>query len=169
LIGTDPFFNGRSGHLAALAIRLAVPAIYQYREFAAAGGLMSYGSSLAGIGLEARRLDTGDRAGLVALGGAAGNAGGADDVTRRGSDQHATPGLVTMRPSLAAASMVKNCGVLAARAASVRRRPQHPCVLANPPPFLFKNLSELRIGWLIENARLAISRVLTGYQAARRS
>src|SRR5260370_25278617 len=44
---------------------------------------------LAGIGLEARRLDAGDRAGLVALGGAAGNAGGADDVTRRGSDQHA--------------------------------------------------------------------------------
>src|SRR5258707_1852332 len=44
---------------------------------------------LAGIGLEARRHDAGDRAGLVALGGAAGNAGGADDVTRRGSYQHA--------------------------------------------------------------------------------
>src|SRR5258708_8271446 len=42
---------------------------------------------LAGIGLEASRLDPGDRAGLVALGCVAGNADGADDVTCRGSDR----------------------------------------------------------------------------------
>jgi putative tryptophan/tyrosine transport system substrate-binding protein len=41
VIGSDPFFNSRSEQLAAMAIRHAVPAIYQYREFAAAGGLMS--------------------------------------------------------------------------------------------------------------------------------
>src|SRR5215472_16742389 len=41
VIGSDPFFNSQSEQLAALAIRHAVPAIYQYREFAAAGGLMS--------------------------------------------------------------------------------------------------------------------------------
>jgi putative ABC transport system substrate-binding protein len=46
VIGSDPFFNSQSEQLAALAIRHAVPAIYQYREFAAAGGLMSYGGSL---------------------------------------------------------------------------------------------------------------------------
>jgi putative tryptophan/tyrosine transport system substrate-binding protein len=46
VIGSDPFFNSQSEQLAALAIRHAMPAIYQYREFAAAGGLMSYGGSL---------------------------------------------------------------------------------------------------------------------------
>ena len=46
VIGSDPFFNSRTEQLATLAIRHAVPAIYQYREFAAAGGLMSYGGSL---------------------------------------------------------------------------------------------------------------------------
>ena len=46
MIGSDPFFNSQSEQLAALAVRHAVPAIYQYREFAAAGGLMSYGGSL---------------------------------------------------------------------------------------------------------------------------
>jgi putative ABC transport system substrate-binding protein len=47
VIGTDPFFNSRSEQLAALAIRHAVPTIYQYRAFAAAGGLMSYGGSFS--------------------------------------------------------------------------------------------------------------------------
>ncbi len=46
MIGTDAFFNSRSEQLAALTVRHAVPAIFQYREFAAAGGLMSYGGSL---------------------------------------------------------------------------------------------------------------------------
>jgi putative tryptophan/tyrosine transport system substrate-binding protein len=46
VIGTDTFFNSQSAQLAALAQRHAVPAIYQYREFAAAGGLMSYAGSI---------------------------------------------------------------------------------------------------------------------------
>jgi len=45
LIGTDPFFNERSAQLAAYAMHQSVPVIYQYRDFAAAGGLMSYGGS----------------------------------------------------------------------------------------------------------------------------
>jgi putative ABC transport system substrate-binding protein len=45
VIGADPFFNSRSEQLAQLSARHAVPAIYQYRTFAAAGGLLSYGSS----------------------------------------------------------------------------------------------------------------------------
>jgi putative tryptophan/tyrosine transport system substrate-binding protein len=44
VISPDVFFNTRSEQLAALSLRHAVPAIYQYRPFAAAGGLMSYGS-----------------------------------------------------------------------------------------------------------------------------
>jgi putative ABC transport system substrate-binding protein len=45
VIGLDPFFTSRRAQLAALTVRHAVPAIYLYREFAAAGGLMSYGGS----------------------------------------------------------------------------------------------------------------------------
>ncbi len=47
VINADAFFNSRSDQLAALALRHAVPAVYQYRQFAAAGGLASYGSRLA--------------------------------------------------------------------------------------------------------------------------
>jgi len=45
VIGPDTFFTARSEQLAALTVRHAVPTIYQNREFAAAGGLMSYGGS----------------------------------------------------------------------------------------------------------------------------
>ena len=45
VIGTDAFFNSRSRQLAALAARHSVPSISQFRGFAAAGGLMSYGAS----------------------------------------------------------------------------------------------------------------------------
>jgi putative tryptophan/tyrosine transport system substrate-binding protein len=44
VIGADQFFSGRIERLASLAVRYAVPAIYLWREFALAGGLMSYGS-----------------------------------------------------------------------------------------------------------------------------
>jgi putative ABC transport system substrate-binding protein len=46
VIGSDQFFNSRSGQLAALALQHSLPAIYQYRVFTAAGGLISYGASL---------------------------------------------------------------------------------------------------------------------------
>jgi putative ABC transport system substrate-binding protein len=42
---SDPFFANRSQQLAALAVRHAVPAIHQSRDFTVAGGLMSYGGS----------------------------------------------------------------------------------------------------------------------------
>jgi putative ABC transport system substrate-binding protein len=47
LVCSSPFFNGRRGQLVLLAARHAVPAIYEWREFAEAGGLMSYGTSLS--------------------------------------------------------------------------------------------------------------------------
>jgi putative ABC transport system substrate-binding protein len=65
VIGTDAFFNSRSEQLAALTLRHAVPAIYQYPEFAAAGGLMSYGSSYADahrlVGVYTGRILKGDK------------------------------------------------------------------------------------------------------------
>ncbi len=65
VIGPDAFFNGRSEQLAALALRHAVPAIFQFREFVAAGGLMSYGGSLTEVyrlaGVYTGRILRGDK------------------------------------------------------------------------------------------------------------
>ncbi len=49
VVGTDVFFFSRREQLVTLAARHAVPAVYEGREFAAAGGLISYGPSLTGI------------------------------------------------------------------------------------------------------------------------
>src|SRR5262245_20439502 len=45
VIGSDLFFTSRSEQLAALTVRNAIPSIYQFRAFASAGGLMSYGGN----------------------------------------------------------------------------------------------------------------------------
>jgi putative tryptophan/tyrosine transport system substrate-binding protein len=49
VIANDPFFTSWSEQLAALALRHAVPAIYEFRAFVAAGGLMSYGPRIADL------------------------------------------------------------------------------------------------------------------------
>jgi putative ABC transport system substrate-binding protein len=46
VISPDPLFTARSERLAALSVRYGIPAVYESREFAIAGGLMSYGASL---------------------------------------------------------------------------------------------------------------------------
>jgi len=46
VVSSDPFLNSRTKQIAALALRHGVPTIFQYREFAADGGLMSYGGSI---------------------------------------------------------------------------------------------------------------------------
>jgi putative tryptophan/tyrosine transport system substrate-binding protein len=64
VIGGNALFTGHIDQLAALTVRHAVPAIYQRREFAAAGGLMSYGSSIPDthriVGLYTGRILKGD-------------------------------------------------------------------------------------------------------------
>jgi putative tryptophan/tyrosine transport system substrate-binding protein len=46
LVAADPFFNSRREHLVAQAARYAIPAIYEGRDFALAGGLMTYGINI---------------------------------------------------------------------------------------------------------------------------
>jgi putative ABC transport system substrate-binding protein len=47
LLGTDPLFNNQRDQLIGLAAQTSIPAIYAFREFVLAGGLMSYGTSFA--------------------------------------------------------------------------------------------------------------------------
>ena len=65
VIGGDAFFTRHVKQLAALTVHHAVPAIYLYREFAAAGGLMSYGVNISDthrlIGIYAGRILKGDK------------------------------------------------------------------------------------------------------------
>ena len=49
VVGTDPFFYTRRVQLATLAARHALPSVYNVREYAEAGGLMSYGTSLSEV------------------------------------------------------------------------------------------------------------------------
>jgi putative tryptophan/tyrosine transport system substrate-binding protein len=65
VIGPDTLFTSRSEQLATLAVRHEMPAIYQFREFARAGGLMSYASSETEyyrlVGTYAARVLKGDK------------------------------------------------------------------------------------------------------------
>ena len=67
VIGNSPFFNSRRERLVALAARHKLPAVYEFREFAMAGGLMSYGTHLADmyrqIGVYAGRILKGAKPG----------------------------------------------------------------------------------------------------------
>jgi putative tryptophan/tyrosine transport system substrate-binding protein len=46
LVAADPFFSARRNQIVSLAARYAIPAVYEQRAFAGAGGLMSYGTNI---------------------------------------------------------------------------------------------------------------------------
>ena len=46
MVAADPFFNSRRDQIVLWAVRHGLPAAYEQREFAVAGGLMSYGTSI---------------------------------------------------------------------------------------------------------------------------
>lgn len=53
MVFADPFFNSRRDQLAALAAHYKIPAVYEFREYALAGGLMSYGVNIVELYREA--------------------------------------------------------------------------------------------------------------------
>jgi putative ABC transport system substrate-binding protein len=65
VVASDPFFLSRRDRLVSAVARRAIPAIYQFREFAAAGGLVSYGANLADgyrlVGVYAGRIIRGEK------------------------------------------------------------------------------------------------------------
>src|SRR5262249_38584722 len=65
VVGPDPFFNARIKQLATLSVRYELPTVYQWREFVAAGGLLSYGSSVTDayrlMGVYAARILKGEK------------------------------------------------------------------------------------------------------------
>jgi putative tryptophan/tyrosine transport system substrate-binding protein len=65
LVGPSTFYNTHMEQLAALAARHTLPAIYTYRDYALAGGLMSYGSSIGYVmhqaGIYTGRILKGDK------------------------------------------------------------------------------------------------------------
>jgi len=65
LVTADPFFDTRRDRIIALAAQFRLPAIYQFRDYAVAGGLVSYGVSLADgyrqVGIYAGRVLKGDK------------------------------------------------------------------------------------------------------------
>jgi putative ABC transport system substrate-binding protein len=67
LVGADPSFDPKRNRLIAMVAQHAVPAIYQFRDYALAGGLMSYGASVAElyqqVGIYVGRVLNGDKPG----------------------------------------------------------------------------------------------------------
>ena len=65
LVGADPSFDPKRNRLIAMVAQHAVPAIYQFRDYALAGGLMSYGASIAElyqqVGIYVGRVLNGDK------------------------------------------------------------------------------------------------------------
>ena len=67
LVGSDAFFNSQRDKIIALAARYSIPTVYEHRDFALAGGLMSYGTNLSDgyrqVGVYVGRILKGEKPG----------------------------------------------------------------------------------------------------------
>ena len=65
MVAANPFFNSRREQIVTLSVHYRIPAIYEVREYAVAGGLMSYGTSLPDayrqVGIYAARILNGEK------------------------------------------------------------------------------------------------------------
>jgi len=125
IISSDSFFFTRSERLAALTARHAVPTIFGFREFAVAGGLMSYGADLADahrwIGIYTGRILRGEASRAAGPAGHKGRAGH-QPQDRQGTRPHRAA--ATYRPRRPRCSAARRRG--RSRRARSRRRSCRP-------------------------------------------
>jgi ABC-type uncharacterized transport system substrate-binding protein len=139
VIGSDPFVSSRSERLASVAVRYGLPAIYQRREFALAGGLMSYGSATTDAfhlaGIYSGRVLKGEKPADLPVQQATKGGAGHQPQNRQGTRHHGAASTPTSCSSsgLPHVCCAANCGLPRLHGLPKWREGRHPhCHLSRP-------------------------------------